>query len=764
MIRCMSCMNEYEQNLNACPICGFVRGTPAKEAFHLSPESILSGKYIVGKVLGFGGFGVTYIGYDAQLQRTVAIKEFFPTSFATRMPGQTNITAFEGKGKQQFDFGIERFIDEARRLAKFNGIKGITDIYDTFIENGTAYIVMEYLKGKDVKQLLSESGLLDYEKARNIIINVCDTLAPVHAQGIIHRDISPDNIYILDTGEIKLLDFGAARYESSANSKSLSVILKSGYAPEEQYRARGEQGSWTDVYALAATFYKMLTGITPPDSMERAINDEIKEPSKLGANIPQSAENTIMNALNIKKDYRTQTVSEFKTQLLSDGVVRTKVKNANKSANKMPIGGKITIAIAVIAVIALVALQLTGVFNTVSPQSETQATGTQGEAQTQSTNTAQSTSASSASTMVEVPNVEGMQEEEAVKALEDAGFVVEYLQSEWSLNEKKGEVIFQNVPSGEEFAAGKTISIKVSEGSYEDALGMPILEALPLFDQMSTHFFYAFVYYEFNEDVPEGIISEITSEMGEHSEMLLVKVSAGSMANFDEDVQQMYSPVIIYKRDREEATLYYGSNGHDWNDGALSINGGEEIAIQLGGSHYSEYRDNSYFEQLGEDYEIMQFSNLDIMSNIYTTLLEVDNLPQTGDVTFRIGNNVLAQQITYEIVPSDGMNISATAYTRDDIAQMVENGELHENILDNDFDNMQLVQISATDNDFQYALTSENSFGYSVHFAAELKDYYDHVEFSEIDKYYIYGYAIEFDGNTNLHLKVIEPIPLASVL
>ncbi len=366
--------------------------------------------------------------------------------------------------------------------------------------------------------------------------------------------------------------------------------------------------------------------------------------------------------------------------------------------------------------------------------------------------------------MVEVPNVEGMQEEQAVKTLEDAGFVVEYLQSEWSLYEEKGEVVFQNVPSGEEFAVGKTISIKVSKGSYQDALGMPILEALPLFNQMSTHFFHAFVYYEFNEDVPEGIISEITSEMGDHNEILLVKVSAGSMANFDEDVQQMYSPVIIYERDREEATLYYGSNGHDWNDGALSINGGEEIGIQLGGSHYSEYRDNSYFEELGEDYEIMQSSNTDIISNIYATLLEVDSLPQTGDITFRIGNNVLTQQITYEIVPSDGMNISATFYNRDDIAQMVENGELHENILDNDFDNIQLLQLSATDNDFQYALTSENASGFSSNFASELKNVYYHVGFDEVDEKYIYGYAIEFDGNTNFHLKVIEPIPLASVL
>ncbi len=353
MIRCLSCMNTYEDKTDICPHCGYVQNTKPREAYHLIPGTILQGRYIVGKVLGYGGFGVTYVGFDYSLERKIAIKEFLPTTLATRLPGETKLTIYNNATTpQQYEAGLNRFVEEAQTLAQFNGVPGIVDIYDTFMHNNTAYIVMQFLKGQDVRKILGEQGAFDYEMARGIVLKVCDSLIPVHAQNIIHRDISPDNIYITETGEVKLLDFGAARYESAVNSKSLSVILKSGYAPEEQYRSKGEQGAWTDVYALAATFYKMLTGRTPPDSMDRAIKDEIEEPSKLGVQIPPSAENALMNALHVRKTDRTKSIEEFKQQLLADEVVRTKPKAIKKDSTKIPLAAKIIIGLCAVFLIS----------------------------------------------------------------------------------------------------------------------------------------------------------------------------------------------------------------------------------------------------------------------------------------------------------------------------------------------------------------------------------------------------------------------------
>ena len=329
---CLGCLAELEGDETVCPHCGYVEGTPPKEAYHMSPDTILKARYLVGRVLGFGGFGVTYIGMDLVLEQKVAIKEYLPTDFSTRMPGQAQLTVYTGENEGQFSAGLTRFLDEARRLARFNDVPGVVQIKDTFSENNTAYIVMEFLDGENVKEILKEEGKLPYDRALEITVAVLSTLTEVHKEGIIHRDISPDNIFVTNDGQIKLLDFGAARYATTYHSKSLSVILKPGYAPEEQYRSRGNQGPWSDVYATAATMYRMLTGVTPEEALERLAKDEVKEPSKLGVEIGENAENALMNALNIKAEDRYQSAQEFIDALLSaDPVLRNKIKQKNKT-------------------------------------------------------------------------------------------------------------------------------------------------------------------------------------------------------------------------------------------------------------------------------------------------------------------------------------------------------------------------------------------------------------------------------------------------
>ena len=324
---CLGCMKPIGDE-QVCPHCGYVKGTPAKEPYHIAPGVMLR-KYLIGRVLGYGGFGVTYLAYDTQLETKVAIKEYLPGDFATRMPGETKVTVYSGEKTQMFEAGRDKFMDEARRLAQFASVPGIVTILDVFDANGTCYIVMEFLEGETVRARLEREKKLPEETAVAIMLPVLDALTAVHEKGIIHRDISPDNIFLTDDGQVKVLDFGAARYASAGQSKSLSVILKPGYAPEEQYRSHGEQGPWSDVYACAATLYKMLSGQTPEDAMERCSNDEVKPLSKMHVSIRKEREIAIMNAMNVYQEHRTQSAAQFKEELIAGLPVR-RIKDLKK--------------------------------------------------------------------------------------------------------------------------------------------------------------------------------------------------------------------------------------------------------------------------------------------------------------------------------------------------------------------------------------------------------------------------------------------------
>ena len=307
------------ESLEICPLCGYDQRSGVQEGYYLEPGTVLQGQYLLGKVLGYGGFGITYIGYDNSLQRKVAVKEYLPSDYATRGPGIKEPIIYPGDAEEQFQAGLSSFLEEARKLAGFSGIPEIVGIYDFFQENGTGYIVMEYLKGETVKELLSEKGKLPYQKAEEIILHVLEGLEAVHKEGIIHRDIAPDNIFITDKGEIRLLDFGAARSAVSTHTKSLSVILKPGYAPEEQYRSHGEQGPWTDIYGVGATFYRMITGNRPPEALERMEKDELKAPSELGIKIPAEKEALLLKSLEVRMENRIQSAEEFREALLLAG-------------------------------------------------------------------------------------------------------------------------------------------------------------------------------------------------------------------------------------------------------------------------------------------------------------------------------------------------------------------------------------------------------------------------------------------------------------
>ena len=305
---CYGCFAEKEPGIS-CPYCGF-NENDEQPYLALPLGAILNGRYLVGKVLGIGGFGITYLGYDLTLEIKVAIKEYMPSALATRHSDQYTV-ALTGRVEEDYRNGMERFLDEARILAKLQNTPNIVSVQNYFKENGTAYFVMEYIDGMSLKAYLSKNGdQIPWEQAIAILQPIMEALVQVHAMNLLHRDISPDNIYITTKGESRLLDFGAARF-ALGDGKSVSVILKHGYAPEEQYSSHGNQGPWTDVYAMGATLYRCITGQLPPDSLERIHGDTIKTPSELGVSVPSHVENAIMKALAVKTEDRFPNMEAF---------------------------------------------------------------------------------------------------------------------------------------------------------------------------------------------------------------------------------------------------------------------------------------------------------------------------------------------------------------------------------------------------------------------------------------------------------------------
>lgn len=357
--RCLGCMEMYTSFDNICPHCGYVNDSPPEEMYHLYPGTMLDGRYLVGKVIGFGGFGVTYIGWDEKLLRKVAIKEYLPGECATRIPGDENITVFEGEKQEQFQKGINAFMEEARKLMQFQNYPAIVNVYDCFEANGTAYLIMEYLEGRTLQKLLEEKKRLDVDETIQIILPIIDDLQKIHETGVIHRDIAPDNIFITDEGMVKLLDFGSARFVALAQSKSLSVIIKAGYAPPEQYQSKGNQGSWTDVYSMAATMYRMLTGVVPEEALERMADDHLLPPSRLGARLLKNQETALLNALNTSVESRTKTLGEFKEQFLSLKTV-VRQKDERRGGQKMTRKKIARIGVATAAVLCIAAAGLFG--------------------------------------------------------------------------------------------------------------------------------------------------------------------------------------------------------------------------------------------------------------------------------------------------------------------------------------------------------------------------------------------------------------------
>ena len=449
---CFGCFEQYDDSFDICPHCGYAEGTEPELATYMRPGAILNERYVIGRALGHGGFSVTYLAWDALLLHKVAIKEYLPSEYATRRPGESRLTIFSGKEGEYFQFGKEKFLDEAKRLSAFQNEAGIVHVYDCFSANETAYLVMEYLDGITLSEYLkkeaavSPQGRIAPEEAISMLTPVMLSLQRVHDSGMIHRDIAPDNIMLLKDGGVRLIDFGAARHAVHDCGKSMTVIIKDGYSPEEQYNSHSVQGPAADVYALSATLYQMITGITPPGAIERGEylqkhkHDMLPPPSKFNKAVTKTQDTAILNGMALHPQDRTQSVAELYEELTAQTPVRRVQETIRKrSSFSWPLWAKITAGVLAAAIVA------GGVLLYLNRKPKTDTAAEDGS-------------------YVLSPNVVNMQVVNAVTAAEDASLHLVVEGSDYDAGVEQGRILTQNPDPGTKLAPASDLLATASLG------------------------------------------------------------------------------------------------------------------------------------------------------------------------------------------------------------------------------------------------------------------------------------------------------------
>lgn len=441
-MRCMNCMQPVPDHAAICPNCGYDIANASTVSQFLQPGTRLR-HYELGRVLGAGGFGVTYLAWDENLRRRVAIKEFFPSGLSTRVPNQNEITSFTGEKQLIYEHGLQRFVEEAQLLLQFGGYEGIVSVYDVFEENNTAYMVMEYIEGVTLKKSIEQFGKMEEQQLLDCMIPMLLTLKFVHQMGYIHRDISPDNIMCLPDGTVKLLDFGSARYALMAESQSLSVIVKQGFTPIEQYQAHGKQGPWTDVYAVGATMYAALTGVVPAESLDRLADDTLPAPSQLGVEVSANTQAAIMSALNVQPEDRPQDLDAFLAILTG-----SEQGNVVRQKKKKRLSPSAIVAIVLAAVVGIAGIGA-GIWNLMAKPPEPEE-------------------------YTEVPGIVGKQTEEASALLSARDLALRITGGQYYDEElvelgfvSAGQIMKQDPDSGEKIEVYGTVDAEVSKGKKQ---------------------------------------------------------------------------------------------------------------------------------------------------------------------------------------------------------------------------------------------------------------------------------------------------------
>ncbi len=455
---CIGCMQPLDQN-GGCSSCGMNQEDYRSSPRCLKPGTELNRRYVTGKVIGEGSFGITYIAWDKVMDIAVAIKEYFPSDMVSRdviCGGDDRVYQYENNKKEDYDKYLDKFVNEAKVLSQFNEIEGIVSVRDFFYGNNTAYIVMQYIDGISAKEYIKKEGRIPAHQVLQRVRPVLQALEQVHAMGIIHRDISPDNLMIKKDGSFVLIDFGAARMRNIDHTKTMTVVFKRGFSPEEQYRLRGRWGPYTDVYSICATMYYMMTGIAPLDSVIRALRDEMTPLiSMKDIDITDEQKRAITKGMAVSVDDRWKNIKDLEEALYQAG--------------EMP--GEIPpyilhgagVVKAVVAVMALVLLS-GGILAWRQSRPDTEIVY---EANSQSVSRMAISVTTSPQTILYMEELSGLTKKEARRHIDKMGGDIGIVwQQKYSDSVKKGYILSQTPAEGTSYVQGEplTVTLTVSKG------------------------------------------------------------------------------------------------------------------------------------------------------------------------------------------------------------------------------------------------------------------------------------------------------------
>lgn len=505
--RCVGCMKPLTAE-GRCAYCGLQQDKYRPIPRCLRPGMCLRDRYVLGRVLGEGSFGISYIAWDCLLDTVVAIKEYFPASLVSRHISEededTNVYIYEKRESQKYQESLKKYLGEAKSLSAYYDLDEIVSVRDFFYANNTAYIVMGYVDGISVKEYVEKNGPIEGEKFLRMLEPVIQSLAKVHQTGVLHRDISPDNMLLTRDEKLVLIDFGAARKENINMTRSMTVVFKRGFSPEEQYRTRGQQGAWTDVYALCATAYYALTGKAPEESIQRVLEDDMPSLTEMtDVDLPMQQKRAFMKGMTVEFHHRYQTMDELYQGLYQQG------------RDKKHLGAWLAGAAAVVCCVALLG---TGAVYGLHKHSQAKKDAIQTEAP-QQTALAEVTTTPYAADVQEYQMIsfKSMTKKEALKALagQDTELSVQW-KYRYSSRIKKGRIVTQSIPAKTRYR-GETYSkivLTISKGKRKTEVpkltGVSKERARTLLKERKLHW----TWKEVEREGTEGIVASQSRTAG----------------------------------------------------------------------------------------------------------------------------------------------------------------------------------------------------------------------------------------------------------
>lgn len=505
--RCVGCMKPLTAE-GRCAYCGLQQDKYRPIPRCLRPGMCLRDRYVLGRVLGEGSFGISYIAWDCLLDTVVAIKEYFPASLVSRHISEededTNVYIYEKRESQKYQESLKKYLGEAKSLSAYYDLDRIVSVRDFFYANNTAYIVMGYVDGISVKEYVEKNGPIEGEKFLRMLEPVIQSLAKVHQTGVLHRDISPDNMLLTRDEKLVLIDFGAARKENINMTRSMTVVFKRGFSPEEQYRTRGQQGAWTDVYALCATAYYALTGKAPDESIQRVLEDDMPSLTEMtDVDLPMQQKRAFMKGMTVDFHHRYQTMDELYQGLYQQG------------RDKKHLGAWLAGAAAVVCCVALLG---TGAVYGLHKHSQAKKDAIQTEAP-QQTALAEVTTTPYAADVQEYQMIsfKSMTKKEALKALagQDTELSVQW-KYRYSSRIKKGRIVTQSIPAKTRYR-GETYSkivLTISKGKRKTEVpkltGVSKERARTLLKERKLHW----TWKEVEREGTEGIVASQSRTAG----------------------------------------------------------------------------------------------------------------------------------------------------------------------------------------------------------------------------------------------------------